>query len=134
MKNVKMIAALLIVLVNFSCEKEEIKSEITFEDQFLRVLADNNASENVILFTGYENNELQYEIVDGFNNAWNSSEGQRVGFFDDPGDEVCRGTGYAYAKCAKKALDDGKCLKAYKDGDEYVAEEIECDSTPGLQP
>jgi hypothetical protein len=133
MKNVRLFALLLIVFVQFSCEKEvELQSQITFEEQFLNVLDENNSHENVIIFSGYTNNQLQYQVVDGFEYAWSGSENNRL--FDAPGDELCRGTGLAYAKCAKKALDDGKCLKAYKDGDEYVAEEIVCDDTPGFQP
>ncbi|WP_044206682.1 hypothetical protein [Flammeovirga sp. OC4] len=41
-----------------------------------------------------------------------------------PGDILCEGSGYDFAKCVKKQLDNGFTLRLYKEGKTSFAEEL----------
>lgn len=92
---------------------EPKNTEVTIEE--VEAVISKITVENVIDIS-WENQKLSYQINDGFTNGFTISAS---------GDEVCRGSGYSFARCVKKALDDGKTLKVYKEGNEYVAEETE---------
>jgi hypothetical protein len=44
-----------------------------------------------------------------------------------------RGSGYGFARCVKKQLDNGTCLYLYTEDGEYVAEEATCEEDVGFQ-
>lgn len=106
----------LIVLFLFSCSTESDKTN-SIEDQILELIERSSLDVNVLILNGIHNDEIVHSIEDGFEYAFSNKS---------PGDEICRGTGYSYARCVKDAMESGLCLMTYQDGNEFVAIELEC--------
>ena len=71
-------------------------------------------------------NKKEYTISDYQEknlNRWKQNDGNSGA---GVGDEICRGTGVALGRCLRNAMEAGICVLTYRDGDEYVAEQIEC--------
>lgn len=109
-----LIALLSVFTLLSSCTQEE---EISIEDQLLELIETSSLDHNVLILNGIRNNQLIYDIKDGFDYGFVSRS---------TGVEVCRGNGYVFTRCIKQAMDGGLCLVTYAHGGEYVAEEIEC--------
>jgi len=111
-------ACLSIFITLKSCTAND-QDQLSIEGQLLTLLEDSSLDKNVLIINGIdENGQIIYEVKDGFEFAF---EQTRV-----PGDEICHGSGYSYARCVRTAMDNGMCLFTYSQGGEYVAEEAEC--------
>ncbi len=66
-----------------------------------------------------------YWAIDGWSYGWSEDE-DLEGTNTRTLGEVCRGSGVGFARCVKKYVDNGGCVKISKDGSEYVAASTTC--------
>jgi hypothetical protein len=110
------LSAIIAFSIN-SCTPES-EDPISIEEQLLELVENSSLDKNVLLLNGIQNNKIDYSIKDGFEFAFSGKA--------PAGEEICRGTGFSFGRCLRNALDSGLCLLTYRDGDEYVAEEMDC--------
>ncbi len=123
----KFLLTLVISLFIVSCSNEQVNNE-NFEDSFLKKIEKSDLENNVLIIKKTSNSDFSFTIKDGFESAFTHGEtiSYRVDLSIEPAKHECEGSGYAFAKCVKNALDSGKCLKTYKIGDTYYADVIPC--------
>jgi hypothetical protein len=110
------LCAIVALLVD-SCT-DDSDEFISIEEQLLELVETSSLDKNVLILNGIQNDQINYSIKDGFEYAFSGKA--------PAGEEICRGTGFSFGRCLRNALDSGLCLLTYRDGDEYVAEEIDC--------
>jgi len=131
MKNLlKISTVFLFALLAFSCSNDN-QEEVSIENELLNLFEKSSLDDNVIIINSINNTTINYKVQDGWENAWSENNQKMVQhvdeFFAEPGDELCRGGGISFARCVKKAVDSGTCVKVYREnGGDYVAEEISC--------
>lgn len=116
------------VVAVISCDLHISPTQQELDQELLKLLASSSLDENVVKIYGIDQSQIIHEVQDGWENAWaeEKKNGMKKDNYLDPGDELCRGGGISFARCVRNAVDDGKCVKVYKDEDEYVGEEIAC--------
>ena len=129
MKNlIKLTAIILLTVFSFSCI-EDSEEQTSIENNLLELFEKSSLDKNVLIINGFSNDNIEFKVNDGWETAWTENDNiskRDLSLSDAPGDELCRGDGLSFARCVKKAVDSGKCVKVYAEGGKYVAEEISC--------
>jgi len=119
MKNLKSnLVIAFIFLVSFfitSCNNNN-ETEPSQQDE-LSLILEKIDDDNIIEISLNSVNKYSFTKKDAFISGFLAKE-------EAPGDIICQGDGYSFAKCVGKALDAGLTLKVYKKDDKYVAEEM----------
>ncbi len=125
----KIILLLIATLSITSCDFHTENIDRGMDQKLLDLFVSSSLDQNVVKI--YDINEFQiiHEVQDGWENGWSENRTMHL----DTGDELCRGGGLSFARCVRDAVDEGKCVKVYKDGDEYVGEEMSCNGDVGFQ-
>ena len=124
-----LIAVITTTLSTTSCSDDSNEIQITNTNPEAELLAAFEKSEldnNVMIVSGFNSDgSVIFELKDGWEAAW--SEDFQKSFSLKPGDELCKGGGISFAKCARDAVDDGKCVTVYKDSEgTYHGVESKC--------
>jgi len=105
------------------------KEELSATKQIMQLVEKSSLDKNVLVIRGINDSEIDYTIHDGWLAGWAEKEAKDANYHEslaEPGDEVCKGGGYSFARCVQENIDEGKCLKLYEVDGDYVAEEISC--------
>ena len=118
MKNLEQILVIAFIFsasfLVISCTNDE--NQISQQDK-LSLILEKVDDKNIIEISLSSDNEYSFIKKDAFISGFLAKAAA-------PGDIVCQGKGYSFAKCVGKALDSGLTLKVYKKGGEYYAEEM----------
>lgn len=122
MKNLLKISTItLLVLLVFSCSNDN-QENVSIENKLLDLFEKSSLDENVMLISSIDDTTINYKLEDGWEHGWSEKNQEIVNV-----NEVCHGNNLSFAKSLKKALDEGKCIKVYREnGGDYTAEEMSC--------